>query len=339
MASTAGVRVAAGPVLADGILNVNKAMGWTSHDVVAKLRNLLRGPRIGHAGTLDPSATGVLPVLVGRGTRIAEFLMDWDKEYRAVLRLGETTDTQDATGAVLARRPTDGLTHDAIRAVIERFRGRLMQLPPMYSAVKVGGVPLYKVARAGRIVERGPREVTVHAIEVLGIAGRDVSLRVVCSRGTYVRTLCADIGEALGVGGHLLTLERSRVGPLTIERARSVEEIGSRLLLGRLAEDLITLDEALEALPALIVDEATSVRVLHGVPVPSRAVKWAAGAEAPELPAGQLVRLKDPAGRLLALGKVPEGGVGPRASTHASGYAAERPVSILRVLADAQPRN
>src|SRR6059036_2262766 len=274
MASTSGVNVAARPVLGDGLLNVKKAAGWTSHDVVAKLRNLLRGPRVGHAGTLDPAATGVLPVLIGRGTRIAAYLVDWDKEYRAVLRLGEATDTQDATGAVLSRSPTDALTLEAIRTVIDRFRGKLTQVPPMYSAVKVGGVPLYKVARAGRTIQRGPREVVVHEIEVLGIAGRDVSLRVACSKGTYMRTLCADIGESLGVGGHLVALERKRVGPLTVEQALSVEAIGSRFLLGRLGEDLMSPDAALEGLPAVILDQATSARVLHGVPVPPGALKW-----------------------------------------------------------------
>jgi tRNA pseudouridine55 synthase len=332
MATTSGVNVAARPVLGDGLLNVRKAAGWTSHDVVAKLRNLLRGARIGHAGTLDPAATGVLPVLIGRGTRIAEYLVDWEKEYRAVLRLGEATDTQDATGAVLSRSPTDGLTQEAIRTVIERFRGRLTQVPPMYSAVKVGGVPLYKAARAGRTVEREPREVTIHDIEVLGIDGRDVSLRVVCSKGTYVRTLCADIGEALGVGGHLLALERRRVGPLTIERALTLEDIGSRLLLGRLADDVIPLDEALAALPALVVDEATSGRVLHGAPVSSRAGAWDARAGMSGVAAGQTVRLKDPNGRLLALGKVGAAGVDQGAVASVS--AAERMVSIVKVLVD-----
>src|SRR2546422_3455547 len=139
MASTSGVNVAARPVVGDGLLNVKKAAGWTSHDVVAKLRNLLRGPRVGHAGTLDPAATGVLPVLIGRGTRIAEYLVEWDKEYRAVLRLGETTDTQDATGTVLASKVKDQVTLMAIHEVVGRFRGTIEQVPPMYSAVKVGG--------------------------------------------------------------------------------------------------------------------------------------------------------------------------------------------------------
>ena len=145
--------------VADGILNVCKEEGWTSHDVVAKLRGLLGKKRIGHAGTLDPAATGVLPVLVGRGTRIAEFLVAWEKEYRAVLRLGVTTDTQDATGTVLEQRSTTGIAEADIRQAVCRFQGTIRQVPPMFSAVKVGGVPLYKAARAGRIVERNEREV------------------------------------------------------------------------------------------------------------------------------------------------------------------------------------
>lgn len=319
-----------GAGLAGGVLNVNKAIGWTSHDVVAKLRGILRGPKVGHAGTLDPSATGVLPVLIGRGTRIAEFLMHWDKEYRAVLRLGETTDTQDATGTVLATRPIDALTEASIRSAVARFQGRVAQVPPMYSAVKVGGVPLYKTARAGRTIMRGPRDVMVHTLEVLSIAGRDVALRIVCSKGTYVRTLCADIGEALGVGGHLLTLERRRVGPLTIEHALTVEEVGTRFLLGRLAEDLLSLDKALERLPALVVDKTTAGRVLHGVPVPARAAQWTGAAGASGLTAGQVARIKNSAGCLLALGKVAIGGM--RAGVPEE--IPEQPVAILKVLVD-----
>lgn len=325
----------AGLGVMEGVLNVNKESGWTSHDVVAKLRGLLRGPKVGHAGTLDPAATGVLPVLVGRGTRIAEYLLEWDKEYLAVLRLGEMTDTQDATGTVLTVRPTDGLTETAIRSTIARFQGRVMQLPPMYSAVKVGGIPLYKAARAGRRVERDLREVSVHAIEVLGIAGRDVSLRVCCAKGTYVRTLCADIGEALGVGGHLLALERRRVGPLTIERALTIEDIRARLLLGKLSEDLLPLDQALAWLPALEVDETTAVRVLHGVPVPLRAIR--AAGDSLEGLAGRPVRLKDRTGRLLALGRVPAewtSGQSRQGSSDGRAKEADQAVAILKVLAD-----
>ncbi len=291
--------------IGDGVLNVSKPAGWTSHDVVAKVRGLLRESKIGHAGTLDPAATGVLPLLIGRGTRIAEYLLDWDKEYRAVLRLGVTTDTQDATGATLATCVLDGLTADRIHQAASRFQGRLMQIPPMYSAVKVRGVPLYKAARAGKSVTRKPREVTVYEIEVLEVNLPDVSLRVRCSKGTYIRTLCVDIGEVLGVGGHLLALERRRVGPLVLEQAVTLEDIARRSMAGRLAESLLSLDEALRTLPAVVVDQRTGQRVVHGAPVPLRGVmQW-------ESPTGKPsqrgpVRIKDQAGRLLAIGVVPE---------------------------------
>jgi tRNA pseudouridine55 synthase len=173
--------------IADGVLIVRKEAGWTSHDVVAKIRQLLGGVKVGHAGTLDPAATGVLPVLIGKGTRIAEYLVEWDKEYRAVLRLGETTDTQDATGTILARQATDGVTAAAIHEAAGRFRGAIEQVPPMYSAVKVAGVPLYKSARAGKTVVREARTIVIHKLDILAIDGRDVTLHVVCSKGTYVR--------------------------------------------------------------------------------------------------------------------------------------------------------
>mgnify|MGYP003343628451 CR=1 FL=1 len=300
---TAAMRKA---IVGDGILNVNKPAGWTSHDVVAKLRGLLKGQKTGHAGTLDPAATGVLPVLIGRGTRIAEYLLAWDKEYRAVLRLGQATDTQDATGTVLATKPLDGLTDEKIRTAIAGFRGRITQTPPMYSAVKVGGVPLYKAARAGKTVERDSREIEIHALDVLAINGADVVLNVRCSKGTYVRTLCADIGETLGVGGHLLSLERTRVGPLAVAQALTIEEIGAQVLSGRIGDALLTLDAALEMLPAVVVDERTAGRVRHGVAVPAGASRWVA--EPRNEPTA--VRVKDEAGCLLAIGALAPGSAG-----------------------------
>jgi len=300
MTAVAETPVAQGVGIGDGILNVNKPAGWTSHDVVAKIRGLLKGPKVGHAGTLDPAATGVLPILVGRGTRIAEYLLEWDKEYRAVLRLGQTTDTQDATGTVLATHSPDGLTDERIRAAIGPFRGRIVQTPPMYSAVKVAGVPLYKSARAGKTVEREPRTVEIYELDVLAIAGPDVTLRVRCSKGTYVRTLCADIGEALGVGGHLLSLQRTRVGPLTVERALTPDEIGARAQSGRLTDDLLPLDAALDMMPVVLVDERTAGRVRHGAAIPAGAGRWASSHRG--TPA--VVRVKDVAGCLLAVGKM-----------------------------------
>ena len=290
----------------EGVLTIKKEAGWTSHDVVAKVRHILGGVRVGHAGTLDPAATGVLPLLIGRGTRIAEYLVEWEKEYRAVLRLGETTDTQDATGTVLVSRKDEQVTREAIQEVVDRFRGPLKQVPPMYSAVKVGGVPLYKSARAGKTIARDARTIIIHTLELLAIEGRDVTLRMVCSKGTYVRTLCADIGKALGIGGHMLALERRRVGPLTIDHALTVDGVATRHALGRLGDDLLSLDHALGRLAIVVVDGQTADRVRHGAPVPAANIlRWegvADGACGPHRP----VRVHDIDGRLLAIGKCPE---------------------------------
>jgi tRNA pseudouridine55 synthase len=291
--------------LLDGVLNINKETGWTSHDVVAKVRHLLGGVKVGHAGTLDPMAIGVLPVLVGRATRLAEYLVEWDKEYEAVLRLGETTDTQDASGTVLERRSTEAVTPERIREIVARFRGPLEQVPPMYSAVKVDGVPLYKAARAGKTIAREPRTVVLHVLEVVAVHERDVTLRVVCSKGTYVRTLCADIGEALGVGGHLRSLVRTRVGPFTLDQALTVDDVATHHALGQLRYDLHSLDQVLDRLPCVEVDDQAAARAKHGVPVsPERVVSGheaAVGAKP-----GTPIRIHDSQGRLVAIGRSPE---------------------------------
>jgi tRNA pseudouridine55 synthase len=290
----------------DGVLTIKKESGWTSHDVVAKVRHLLGGVKVGHAGTLDPAATGVLPVLIGRGTRIAEYLVEWEKEYRAVLRLGETTDTQDATGTVLTSQVKDQVTLKAIHEVVGRFRGTIEQVPPMYSAVKVGGVPLYRSARAGKTIAREARTIVIHTLEVEAVQERDVTLRIVCSKGTYVRTLCADIGAALGVGGHMLTLERRRVGPLTIDHALTVDEVVTRHALGRLGADLMSLDRALDQLRIVVVDEQTADRVRHGAPLPAaKILRWEGAADA-KRGSHTLVRIHDTDGGLVAIGKCPE---------------------------------
>jgi len=245
-------------------------------------------------------------VLIGRGTRIAEYLVEWDKEYRAVLRLGETTDTQDATGTVLARHTTDLVTPEAIHEVVGRFRGPIEQVPPMYSAVKVGGVPLYKSARAGKAIARDARTIVIHTLEVEAIQERDVTLRIVCSKGTYVRTLCADIGEAMGVGGHMLALERRRVGPLTIDQALTVDEVVTRHALGRLGDDLLSLDRALDQLGIVVVDGQTADRVRHGAPVPAaKILRWERAADG-ERGSHTLVRIHDTDGCLVAIGKCPD---------------------------------
>lgn len=281
----------------DGVLIVMKEAGWTSHDVVAKIRTLLGGVKVGHAGTLDPAATGVLPVLIGRATRVAEYLVEWDKEYHAVMRLGETTDTQDATGTVLTRVDTAGLLPDSIYQAVIRFQGAQRQMPPMYSAVKIGGRPLYKAARAGETVERQTRPIVVHALDVLAIEGRDITLKVICSKGTYIRTLCADIGQALGLGGHLHALERRRVGPLSIEKAMTIDQIAAELPVGNLYDHMITLDQVLETLPFIVVTDEQAKRVLHGAPILADGKSALSGVSKPAS-----VRLKDERGRLLAIG-------------------------------------
>jgi tRNA pseudouridine55 synthase len=287
----------------DGVLNLRKAAGWTSHDVVARLRKSLSGMKVGHAGTLDPAATGVLPILIGKGTRIAEYLLDWDKEYRAVLRLGETTDTLDATGTVLERRPVGALSPEAVHAVTAAFTGRIAQMPPMYSAVKVEGVRLYKSARQGRVVERAMRDVTVYRLDVEEIIGRDIRLRIRCSKGTYIRTLCADIGDALQVGGHLLSLERSKAGPLAVEDAIDLEEFEGRLRAGMGSAEIMPLDAVLSDLPACTVDAEAARKVLHGAPVPCESVLgWERGQHDERRAHEEPIRIKDKEGRLLAIG-------------------------------------
>jgi tRNA pseudouridine55 synthase len=292
--------------VADGVLVVVKEAGWTSHDVVAKLRGILGGVKVGHAGTLDPAATGVLPVLVGRATRVAEYLVEWDKEYRAVLRLGATTDTQDATGRVLTQVDSIQVNEGTLYGAVARFRGPQQQLPPMYSAVKVDGRPLYKEARAGRTVERRKRSIVIHALEILAVDGRDVTLRVVCSKGTYIRTLCADIGQALGIGGYLYALERRRVGTLSIDQALTVDQIAALSAIGTLQDRLIPMDRVLERLPVLVVDGKQARLVLHG-----GAVVPAGVGQLPCVTAPVSVRLKDAVGRLLAIGTYDGEAAGP----------------------------
>lgn len=290
----------------DGVLIAHKEAGWTSHDVVAKLRRLLGESKVGHAGTLDPSATGVLPILVGRATRIAEYLIDWDKEYRAILRIGETTDTQDASGQVLTKTDPCRVNEAAIHAVVAKFRGLQRQLPPMYSAVKIGGQPLYKAARAGKTIDRVERSVTIHELEVLNIEGCDVTLRVVCSKGTYVRTLCADIGQALGVGGYLYALERRRVGPLLIDQALTIDQIASHLTMDTLRSRFLSLDQLLSQLPTVVVNAEQAQRVVHGNPISPVGI-----GELPAFPHPVSVRLKNEAGQLLAIGTHDSPGLGP----------------------------
>ena len=208
----------------NGIVIVDKPQDWTSQDVVSKLRGVFQTRRIGHGGTLDPMATGVLPVFVGRATRGVEFFEHAEKSYETVLRLGITTDTEDITGTVLEEK--DALvTGSQLEEVLAQFRGEIQQIPPMYSAIKVNGQKLCDLARKGREVERKPRPVTIHELTLLGMEADGIHLRVRCSKGTYIRTLCKDIGEALGCGGCMASLRRVSAGSYTIDEAIPLKEL------------------------------------------------------------------------------------------------------------------
>jgi tRNA pseudouridine55 synthase len=213
------------PTTPDGVLLVDKAEGMTSHDVVALIRRRLEIKKVGHCGTLDPIATGLLLLTLGRGTKIQDLLMSEDKEYVGTLALGVTTTTQDRQGEIVEQREVPPFTADQIKTVFDRFRGDFYQMPPMVSAIKHGGVPLYKLARQGKVIEREPRLVHVYRYSVDRIALPDVDFTVLCSKGFYVRTYAHDIGEALGCGAHLKSLRRSKSGRFDLERAITVDQI------------------------------------------------------------------------------------------------------------------
>ena len=208
----------------NGIVIVDKPEDWTSQDVVSKLRGVFKTKRIGHGGTLDPMATGVLPVFVGRATRGVEFFEHAEKTYETVLRLGVITNTEDITGQVLEKREVS-VTEERFLAVLENFRGEIFQIPPMYSALKVGGQKLCDLARKGKEVERKPRAITIHRLECLEFSGETARLVVTCSKGTYIRTLCKDIGESLGCGGCMESLRRTAAGAYPIEEAVPLAEL------------------------------------------------------------------------------------------------------------------
>ena len=246
----------------NGIVIVDKPEGWTSNDVVCKLKGVLHERRVGHGGTLDPMATGVLPVFVGRATRAVPFCENADKEYEARLTLGVVTDTQDATGRVLETHDARSVTLADVQSVLSRFTGDIEQVPPMYSAVKMGGKKLYELARKGVEVERKARPVTVFALSARE-AEQDFALSVVCSKGTYIRTLCHDIGRALGCGGVMAALRRTRAGRFTLADALPLEEVIRRADEGDLSF-LRGTDSLFSEFPACTADEAQEARCRTG---------------------------------------------------------------------------
>ena len=247
----------------NGILLIDKSAGWTSSDVVVKLKGVLHQRRIGHAGTLDPMATGLLTVFVGRATRAVEFAEAHDKRYTAHLRLGTVTDTQDITGTVLAQNEAN-VTADELRAVLARFLGEQEQTPPMYSAIKVNGKKLYEIARAGGTAGRKPRRIRIDALSLIGEDAGDWVLDVRCSKGTYIRALCDDIGAALGCGGCMSALRRTAAGEFTVDAAHTLDEVIAVANSGNAEELLIPVDTLFAAHPAWRADAAADRRIRCG---------------------------------------------------------------------------
>lgn len=269
-----------------GFLNIDKPAGMTSHDVVAKLRRLAQQRRVGHGGTLDPAATGVLPVALGEATRLVDYFVEGRKAYRAVIRLGVTTTTDDAEGAIVGERPIPLLKIDDLHTFVQPFIGAIQQVPPMYSAIQIGGQRMYDLARKGQVIDLPPRTVEIDRIEVCGWQSPDVTLEIVCGKGTYIRALARDLGAAIGCGAHLVELRRTQVGSLRIEQAvplATLLEAGDNFVQHVFPPEAAVLD-----LPRADVDQALAQRIRNGLPV--------------ALPlTGELARAHAPDGALVAL--------------------------------------
>jgi tRNA pseudouridine55 synthase len=287
----------------DGILNINKPSGMTSHDVVARVRRILKERRVGHTGTLDPLATGVLVLCVGKATRIAQYLEAGEKEYRAIMRLGITTDTLDAEGRVLETKTYVQPDQHIISFAMQGFTGAIMQQPPAYSALKVSGVPSYKLAREGKATPHEPRLVTIFAIKLIAYEDPLVTITVRCSKGVYIRTLCADLGSVLGMGAHLIGLARTRSGNFKAENAITLDVLDDMAARGTIGQALTPIDEALHDLPLISITESDASRVIHGNRIACEN-QVTANSEG-------IVRLHNPAGNLVALAQIVAGVLRP----------------------------
>ncbi|KHL96668.1 pseudouridine synthase [Paenibacillus sp. IHB B 3415] len=281
-----------------GVLAVYKPAGFTSHDVVAKARRILGMKRIGHTGTLDPQVTGVLPLCLGRATRVVEYIQELPKEYVATLRLGLASDTEDLTGTITESVEEVQVTEAEVLAVLNSFKGVISQVPPMYSAVKVDGKRLYELAREGKTVERKSREVEIYEIEMQDMVWSgnypDITFRVLCSKGTYIRTLCVDIGRALGVPGVMVKLERTMSAGISASHCLTLEQIAEHKEAGTLEEHLIAADEAISHLPKHTVAEEKKKAALQGQRLSPRFV-------APEVKSSGDFRLYDLQGEFLGI--------------------------------------
>jgi tRNA pseudouridine55 synthase len=248
----------------NGIIVVDKSEGWTSHDVVNRMRRLANTRKVGHLGTLDPIATGVLPLVIGRATRLAQFYTRRDKVYEAMIRFGSATDTYDRAGVVTSRGPVPALDAEMIEPYLERFRGKFAQTPPPVSAKKVAGKPAYELARKNVTVELAPVEVQVYELKLLRIEGDDIRVRAFCSAGTYLRAIAHELGAALGCGAHLYQLRRTEAGDFSIEAARTLEQLGELTEAARLEDALIPAAQLLPEFPSEFVDEITESHIRQG---------------------------------------------------------------------------
>lgn len=282
----------------DGILVVDKPAGWTSHDVVAKCRGITGIRRIGHAGTLDPDATGLLPLCIGRATRIVEYLMDLPKTYEVRMKLGEETDTEDATGRIIASHDLDGISDEKIRTCLTRWQGEREQVPPMFSALKQGGKRLYQYAREGKVVERKPRKVTFYEVTDLRCDLPFIDFRVRCSRGTYIRSLCRDIGRDLGVGGHMATLRRTESAGFTESDAVPLQvllETERAIILDR----LFPIDRPLLRMSPVVIRPESESKICRGQILSAEDIQVSGEEKVSE----GTVRVYGACGRFLAIGK------------------------------------
>ena len=282
----------------NGIINVYKEAGFTSHDVVAKLRGIAKQKKIGHTGTLDPDAEGVLPVCLGNATKLCGLLSEKEKTYKAVLLLGQTTDTQDVSGKVLSVSEVKAEENE-VQKTIESFLGDYDQIPPMYSALKVGGKKLYELAREGKEVERSARRVRILDITIEWIRLPEVCFTVTCSSGTYIRTLCQDIGEKLGCGGCMKSLLRTRVDRFKLEDSLKLSQLEALMKEGRLEEALLSVDQVFENCPAVFMKPEADKLVYNGNPFADRQIKELPEVEEKELE--ERVRVYDSQGRFIGL--------------------------------------
>lgn len=283
------------------VINLNKPKGISSQQAVTQIKKILGAKKAGHAGTLDPIATGVLLVCTGEATKITRFLSDLDKEYIALMKLGERTNTLDSEGKVMQKVDRFSFEKRLIEQVLDGFRGTIEQTPPMFSAVKLGGEPLYKLARKGVVIERPVRSVNIYGIEITGFDPPFLEIRVSCSKGTYVRTLCDDIGDVLGVGAHITELKRTRIGGFRIEDSTTMDELarivqssGSGVHSGNPA--MSSIDSALMYLRGLVLTDIELIRARNGMPFIRPCLQ--------DFSEDEYVRLKDQSGNLFAIGKV-----------------------------------